>query len=145
MSGLNRFREFAHSLLKKIDDFVTHNLKEVIIVIGVFTGIIIVGTILFSAILSSGKSKKNPLVIEETRETPVEQSLNYDQLDYLLKDSVAYPHLKSFDVTMDYIDFMPLKADYQPDKEAFQYELDQLIQVTLEESCKFNFEKRRGK
>ena len=51
----------------------------------------------------------------------------------------------SVDLTNDYIDFMPKKKYDLPDKSVVKEEYEKVFEKEIEDSIKFNFEKRKNR
>jgi hypothetical protein len=145
-------------LLKKVNNFIIkssvlfskenlkhiliNNFKEVMIIITCFGVLIITFTLLIS--FCSRKNKEdfieNQVFKDETSiETKeIKEELLLTPSDFIISNS------SSFDITNDYIEFMPKKKYELPDKKIVQEEYEKILEDELEESLKFNFEKRKN-
>lgn len=144
MSQLNLQR--LKKLAKSVEDFfiniLIHNFREVIIIISAF-GFIVILIIIF--LLSfSGKTR-------ETNELEVGlddmQSTRGKMLEDLLisPDDFLLPEIDDVDVRIEYDDFVTGREFILPDDQLIIDNYDKLLEDTIDNDLKFNFEKRYEK
>ena len=86
--------------------------------------------------------ENNKTLESSNREKALEKKVNDELLlnsdDFILTDSVKY------DMTNDFVDMMPKKKFEMPGKDVVRGEYDKLQNKDINESLKFDFEKRKS-
>ena len=81
--------------------------------------------------------KSDPEVIQRD-----ERQIYAGQQFILTPDEFIIPDIKSFDVSSDFIEFLPTRHMNPPDIDLINSDISRLIDDSIEESILFNFEKR---
>ena len=117
------------------------NVLKVMLLITIFlvSLIIVIGLINFNKGKPSLNKTENIKDIDKNKvETIIDK-------DFLLENEFLYPEIVFFDITADYKNFMPLKKSKPPEISQIVNEYDFIFKDSIDDSLKFNFEKRRGK
>ena len=142
---------FLRNLLNKINSLVNkedlksifiNNFREIVAIV-VSIWIIVMIIILFGIMGSKKIAPENNKTLESSnREKALEKKVNDELLlnsdDFILTDSVKY------DMTNDFVDMMPKKKFEMPGKDVVRGEYDKLQNKDINESLKFDFEKRKS-
>lgn len=139
---------FLQDLLKKIAEiFALQNLKnlvvnsfrEIVIIIGALGFI----TILIIIFVLSGRC--GSVIIEDEPTTVfLHDGSNYAGQEFILTpDIFEIPNIESFDVSSDFLEFLPTRHNQPPDIEIINKDRDKIIKAEINNSLLFNFEKRK--
>ena len=150
---------FLQDLLKKVNNFIKkisvlfskenlnhlliNNFKEVVIIIICFGILVIIFTMFIAFCKRSSNEKKFEQQVLQV-EIPDDTQVIQEEL-LLTPNDFSISNSSTFDITNDYIDFMPRKKYDLPDKNVVKKEYEKLLEKDLEESMKFNFEKRKNR
>lgn len=115
------------------------NILKIILLVGIFTIILII------ILLSLNQDKYFLNKTENIKDIDKSKVENFVDKDFLLENEFIYPKITFFDITTDYKEFMSLKGNNPPDMSNVINEYDVIFKNSIQESLKFNFEKRRGK
>lgn len=118
-----------------------NNFKEVMIIITCFGILVIIFTMLI-AFCKRNNNEKNFERQSLQGEITNNKEIIKDEL-LLTPNDFIISNSSSFDITNDYIEFMPKKKYDLPDKSIVKDEYENLLNKEIEESLKFNFEKRK--
>ena len=144
---------YLQNLLKKLaeifsaktfKDLLINNFRDLLLITGSICFIILV-IVFFVAISGNNKSKDynlNNVDISRQESSLEQKSVYYDEF-LLTADDFVLPDIESFDVTSDYVDFLPAKKFQSPDNSLVEKEFKNIVDDTVEDSTKFIFEKRR--
>lgn len=150
---------FLQDLLKKINEnkkklpnifskenlnyLLMNNFKDILVIIASLGILVIIFTILIVYCRNTNSQKISENEINNGKYE--EKKSVYDEL-LLTPDQFIILDSKSFDLTTDYIDFILTKKKFElPDKVIVKNEYDKLLEYEINESIKFNFEKRKNR
>lgn len=150
---------FLQDLLKKINEIIKkvsilfskenlnhiliNNFKEIMVIIICF-GILVITFTMFFAFCKRNNSEKN-LQNEITRNEITNDKKQFQDELLLTPNDFIISRSSSVDLTNDYIDFMPKKKYDLPDKSVVKEEYEKVFEKEIEDSIKFNFEKRKNR
>ena len=104
-------------------------------------GLLVIILIIF---IISGSQKNS---IKENQNVYQDEGLKKEeyitQETLLTPEEFILPELMSFDISNDFVEFLPKKQFQSPDMGIIIKNYDKMIEDTIEDSCKFNFEKRK--
>lgn len=140
-------KEFKPEILQQI---VIENFKEIIFLIFIFFLIIII-IILF--VISGIKDKPENITKKETlmqKELTEKKNIQKKQFEYskdilLTVDDFLLPDIKTFDLSFDYIEFLPNKYYTLPKVDIFKKDYEAFFDETVQKELEFDFEKRKTK
>lgn len=152
MSLQNLWKEVS-SRLKQIDPkeilfFLEHNKKEMgIIAVCVVVMVVLIGVLIGRI---TGKGRREAVVTATAGGKTVSlkgdgntRAFDEDTL-FLLQGVLYYPDRTDDDLTNDYVELFPLNRYNRPDMKQIDKEFDKVIDKNIDDTCTFNFEKRRG-
>ena len=127
-------------LFKKIEDTVNEHFVEILKYIGIVGALLI---LLIVMIIFVSRIFSNPQ--KTYKETKIESKYqeNANKKILLTSDEYVFPIIENFDISVDYIDFMGGKKFEVPKFKRIIKDYDNLLKANLEETTKFQFEKRR--
>ena len=107
---------------------------------------IILVIVFFAAISGRDKSNNHSVnnVDEFQEESLLEQKPVYSDDFLLTADDFVLPVIEGFDVTSDYVDFLPAKKFQSPDNSIIEKEYEKIVENTVADRTKFIFEKRQS-
>ncbi|HOJ64952.1 MAG TPA: hypothetical protein PLE45_11090 [Spirochaetota bacterium] len=114
------------------------NILKVIIMIGLF----IISLIIVIFLININKYKKP---VNKTENIVIEKKEPLVDKNFILENEFLYPEITFFDITVDYKEFMPLKRRNLPEFNEVINDYEYIFKDSIDQSLKFNFEKRRGK
>jgi hypothetical protein len=90
------------------------------------------------------KTRNSPGAVTENKAN--EKNAKNEVLDELLlnSDDFILTDTNNYDLTNDFVDMLPKKKYQLPDKSLIIKEYDKLLSRDINESLKFNFEKRKS-
>ncbi len=145
LKKINNYIKKLNNLFSKenLNNLLINNFKDILIIIGSF-GILIIIFVIFIVYCRSGNSQKITESDIKSKEYEEKKSV-YDEL-LLTPDQFIILDSNSFDLTTDYVDFILTKKKFElPDKNIVKNEYDKLLEYEINESIKFNFEKRKNR
>lgn len=113
------------------------NIIKVIFLIGIFTLSIVIIIGLINIRYKKPVNKTENIVIDK-KESLVDKN-------FLIGNEFLYPEISFIDITIDYKEFMPLKRVKPPEFNEVINDYDYIFKESIDDSLKFNFEKRRGR
>lgn|GEM_PF-1322845 len=147
MSLQNLLKKLAKIFTKEnIEELVINNFREIMLTISGL-GLIVIIIIIFIITGSKSKINKKDTIIDKEN-VQIDKKIETSYVDAKLLITPEYfiiPSLKSFDVTSDYENFLPIKQYKLPEMNVIVDNYEKIFYDTIEESCKFNFEKRIGR
>jgi hypothetical protein len=129
---------FKNTDFKKIEEFVNESYTDILKAVGIVGGVLIAFALLivFIFTLNSKPAEKK----KESATTVNDGKIKAD-VSVLLADEYMYPQVESFEINGEYENFMNIKKYKIPDFNSINYDI--MIDDCINESCKFDFEKRR--
>lgn len=137
---LKKVSEETSKIIKNIEQQLHDNfidiVKMVLVVGGIFIFLIVILVLLVTRLSA-------PKVIKIKEEKKIESKYNEDfsKAKLLLSNEFEYPDIKMFDLTTDYVDFIPMRKYNIPDFKQSIKDYDIILEDSIKESLKFNFEK----
>lgn len=137
---------FLQNLLKKISEITSsierelhNNYIEVLKKILIFGAIFIFFLILLVVIVVRASSPK--VVKKQEKVVLNRHKEDLANMKLFLSDEFEYPNLKLFDLTNDYISFLPMKKYSLPSFKQSVKDYDVILKDSIEDGLKFKFEK----
>lgn len=138
---------FPQNLLKKISELIEEaerqlrdNYLEIvrnILVVGGVGIFFIILVVLLVTRLSSPESHNQKV----NKNVNISQKNDVSKIKLLVSNEFEYPDVKLFDLTSDYVDFIPTRKYYVPDFKQSVKDYDVILEERIKDSLKFNFEK----
>lgn len=137
---LKKFTEiFSKDNLEQI---LNNNFKDIIIIISAIGALIIILIIIFNSFCFKKIDNNKKSNIEIDKNINTQMNLESSDYSFITAEEFVIPEIKSFDLSSDFIDFLPTKKFQIPDKSIINKNNDILINDSIQDSYKFNFEKK---
>jgi hypothetical protein len=126
-----------------IELLIINNFKEIIVIISSLGIIVIILTIIFTGFCKNNlNSSIKKSVSDQIIDNKIEKTNQDTAIQLLSAEDFIIPDIKNFDLSSDYIEFLPNKKYNKPDNIIIEKITDKFINDTVEETYKFNFEKK---
>lgn len=128
-----------------VEYLVTNHFTEILVIIGSF-GIFVILFIIMIFAFSSKNHSYNDKEKISTEERAVKQNVENNRVNreiLISPEDLIVPTIKSFNVTADFEDFLPGKKFEMPDMKIVVDNYQIILNNSIEESLKFNFERRK--
>ncbi len=138
---------FPQNLLKKISELIEEFerqlrdnyleiVRNILVVGGVGIFFIILVVLLLTRLSSPGNHNQ-----KVDKNVNTSQKNDVSKIKLLVSNEFEYPDVKLFDLTSDYVDFVPTRKYYVPDFKQSVNDYDAILEEGIKDSLKFNFEK----
>ncbi len=130
---------------ENIEYILINHFTEVLIIIGSFGIFVILFIIMIFAFSSKNHvSRDNGKILTEDKAVKQNAENNRVIKEILISpEDLIIPSIKSFNVTADFEDFLPQKKFEMPDMKIVVDNYQIILNNSIEESLKFNFERRK--
>ena len=106
--------------------------------------LLVIIMIIFASYCSGGKKDVSDISGKNKNSETSGQTPSGNEQILLTANDFVMPAAKSFDLSSDYIDFLPNKQLMLPDKKILDKTAEKLINDQVDDSLKFNFEKKEA-
>ena len=138
---------FLQNLLKKISEIVQNieqqlhdNYIDIVKMILVIGGVIIFFIVIL-VLLITRLSAPKVVNIKDDKKNISKYKENFSKVKLLVSNEFEYPNIKLFDLTADYVDFIPTVKYNIPNFKQSVKDYDAILEDSIKDSLKFNFEK----
>lgn len=137
---------FLQNLLKKISEIIKDieqqlhdNYIEIIRNILIIGGVVIFFIVILVVLIA--RISAPPVVKKQEKVTVSKYKENFSKVKLFVSDEFEYPDIRLFDLTNDYVDFIPTKKYNVPNFKQSIKDYNVILEDSIKESLKFNFEK----